>query len=586
MHWQFGSTHSSTPENMDWQPDILWPVTPHRRVSSLAYGKGQQARLEDSHSSKLTSITEDPVLKDAQRSTTKTSSVAGESMLETLRRKKGSAAATPQAQNLVQCLVCVEDIASTRATKLECGHWWCNNCLKQPFERSVTDQELMPPKCCSTDPISFELVKKLFDTKFQQIWKLKYEEHLDESPIYCPRRHCRTEYIQARHTQVRGRHKYRKCPTCSAEVCVLCKTEHQAGTCPTDPEGVKFRELAKKEGWQTCYRCQAIVERVAGCNHMTCRCHAEFCAKCGARWEHGSSVNRCRCPIYDPGYEHDAHWFENPAGVGVLPGQHPPFVPPPPWPEMWLDPANAPDHQIEHPGGWAAPPHGDAWINGFAGVHIWRPPPQHNHVPPANGIPPHAQERRPQPGRHDFMHNPIGFPMGFQEPPHQHAPPRNRTPPGANERRRQQERIDAEIAAEIAAQDIEEEELRVLERRQWLGMYAGQHHMAPAGAETHNHFGDPDMTNAFADDRNDWIEVGRGVTAGGAQQHPMAPQQHHHDRHAWGWQNPGIPFNGRGRFPAVGDLQVPPFAPPSNRHRRSRRGDRRRDGFNDDWDGR
>jgi hypothetical protein len=32
---------------------------------------------------------------------------------------------------------------------------------------------------------------------------------------------------------------------------------------------------------------QIVVERISGCNHMTCRCGSEFCIVCGSQWQGG-----------------------------------------------------------------------------------------------------------------------------------------------------------------------------------------------------------------------------------------------------------------------------------------------------------
>ncbi|KAL9062676.1 MAG: hypothetical protein Q9157_008719 [Trypethelium eluteriae] len=51
--------------------------------------------------------------------------------------------------------------------------------------------------------------------------------------------------------------------------------------------------VAKEAGWQRCYNCRAMVELREGCNHMTCRCTAEFCMICAARWK------TCDCPWFN-----------------------------------------------------------------------------------------------------------------------------------------------------------------------------------------------------------------------------------------------------------------------------------------------
>ncbi len=59
----------------------------------------------------------------------------------------------------------------------------------------------------------------------------------------------------------------------------------------------------KTMAWKTrrnttkCYHCKARVERSGGCNHITCKCGAEFCMKCGSRWRQGCSSYHCGHPL-------------------------------------------------------------------------------------------------------------------------------------------------------------------------------------------------------------------------------------------------------------------------------------------------
>ncbi|RSL65567.1 hypothetical protein CEP53_003621 [Fusarium sp. AF-6] len=52
--------------------------------------------------------------------------------------------------------------------------------------------------------------------------------------------------------------------------------------------------MATQNGWQQCKVCKRVVELEQGCNHITCKCKAEFCYVCGERWK------TCACP----------HWQE------------------------------------------------------------------------------------------------------------------------------------------------------------------------------------------------------------------------------------------------------------------------------------
>ncbi|CAJ0642240.1 5824_t:CDS:2, partial [Entrophospora sp. SA101] len=55
-----------------------------------------------------------------------------------------------------------------------------------------------------------------------------------------------------------------------------CK-EYQA--LPADqrsPEDLDVINLVKKEGWKRCPRCNFLIQKNGGCNHMTCKCKAQF----------------------------------------------------------------------------------------------------------------------------------------------------------------------------------------------------------------------------------------------------------------------------------------------------------------------
>lgn len=169
----------------------------------------------------------------------------------------------------------------------------CHRCLKRIFTMSVTDPQHMPPRCCTSDHIPLRHVDNLFDLKFKIKWNKKYEEYTTKNRIYCPLRGC-GEWISPSNIRMEAGRKYGKCSRCRTRVCCTCNGKwHRGKDCPKDEDTNNFIEIAQKEGWQKCYNCSAMVELKEGCNHMTCRCTAEFCMICGSKWK------SCECPWFN-----------------------------------------------------------------------------------------------------------------------------------------------------------------------------------------------------------------------------------------------------------------------------------------------
>ena len=285
-------------------------VTPDDSISQVADRREDERRSPQSRSghtrpsmrrsttasSKLPSVTE--THEDDQRpasSSRRTSKRVSTLLAPPIPSRRHSTTSVPSPTKLVDCLTCgSDDVPLPKSAELSCGHRMCHDCLKRVFEMSVKDPAHMPPKCCNDDHIPLKHVDKLFDLKFKILWNRKYQECHTKNRIYCPTPKC-GEWIKPKHVHksTDGR-KYAQCPRCKTKVCMLCNNKmHRSSDCPKDPEIAKLVEQAKEKGWQRCYSCNAMVELQSGCNHMTCRCRAEFCMICGAQWK------TCNCPWFN-----------------------------------------------------------------------------------------------------------------------------------------------------------------------------------------------------------------------------------------------------------------------------------------------
>ncbi|RMZ87085.1 hypothetical protein DV736_g5697, partial [Chaetothyriales sp. CBS 134916] len=207
----------------------------------------------------------------------------------------------PPPELRVSCLTCGDDkVRLSKTARLPCKHHMCHACLRRIFRLSITDPAHMPPRCCTDDHIALKHVDKLFDNDFKKTFNQKYVEYTANNRVYCVNRGC-GQWIRPKDITIEHGRKIGKCKKCGTLVCATCNTKaHRSRDCLKDPATQQFIETAKQKGWQKCYNCSAMVELKEGCNHMTCRCTAEFCMVCGLKWK------SCDCAWFN--YENvDAH---------------------------------------------------------------------------------------------------------------------------------------------------------------------------------------------------------------------------------------------------------------------------------------
>ncbi|KAE9978578.1 hypothetical protein EG328_001399 [Venturia inaequalis] len=335
----------------------------------------------------------------------------------------------------VECVTCLDDVPVRRAARLECKHRMCHSCLKRVFTLSTTDPQLMPPRCCTEKEIPLAHVDKLFDVKFKVLWNRKFAEYATKNRLYCPRKGCgiwiKPKYIGKDKTTGR---EIGICKECKMEVCKKCNMKwHGRRECENDEGTKRVLELGKEQGWKRCYNCREMVQLAEGCNHMRCRCKAEFCMVCAKKWK------TCDCPWFNLPPELNVNNFRMPFG---FPGDMPPPVPM----------GRRGDNQ------WQVP---------IRGLHNLPPPP-----PGGMGLPPPPPPFR---DRRDDPFDPLELPAFFE--PDFGATMRSRArrarPPPANDLadRDEQEAADADLARQLQEQELgttldEEDDFASNERRQ------------------------------------------------------------------------------------------------------------------------
>jgi hypothetical protein len=259
-----------------------------------------------------------------------------------VKKEEGISDSLDQSLHNPSCGICLEPIKLTHSpikasvsanssSKLPFGlslpcphaHSYCGDCLSS-YIRSKLDpngngegtfERIVFPVACPECPltewavgIEEHVAVRVLSEKVMHIWH--QQKIYDSLPkLYCPNPKC-SQFVQAHEDADQPQ---AQCPSCQHLMCVPCRSPWHAGldceqyqALPLDersPEDRATLQLARTNKWRRCHQCQAIVELAQGCNHITCRCGAHFCFKCGSKWTIGRGVNRCSreppCELWD-----------------------------------------------------------------------------------------------------------------------------------------------------------------------------------------------------------------------------------------------------------------------------------------------
>ena len=185
----------------------------------------------------------------------------------------------------VECVICADDIKSAGDNykyHAPCDHYYCRDCLVNLVEACTRDESLFPLLCCK-QALPTKEVTPFLVSNIRVLFLNKSAEYGTPSlsRVYCPNPTCST-FLGSSDDPTPDI----CCPNCATAVCLTCKQRaHLGESCAENAMTLEVKALARSEHWQTCPGCNAIVELVQGCYHMTCRCRTEFCYVCAARWK-------------------------------------------------------------------------------------------------------------------------------------------------------------------------------------------------------------------------------------------------------------------------------------------------------------
>ncbi|KAG6885126.1 hypothetical protein C0993_005704 [Termitomyces sp. T159_Od127] len=184
------------------------------------------------------------------------------------------------------CPICYDAVSDP--LPLGCKHVYCTACIRH-YIISAAETKIFPLVCMGDEakckvPISIPTIRRfLTPLQFENLIDVVFSTYLDQHPQefrYCTTPDC-TQIYRANTESIL------KCPSCFAEVCSSCHEEaHEGMTCKdrrarkVEQEDQLNDSWARMKGVKRCPECSIYIEKIDGCNHMSCRCGAHICWIC------------------------------------------------------------------------------------------------------------------------------------------------------------------------------------------------------------------------------------------------------------------------------------------------------------------
>ena len=195
------------------------------------------------------------------------------------------------------CIFCTEDFEENGIInpQLDCKKYVHGKCFIDYITNELNNNHfpIRCPLCLNDDKheINFKIILDCLLLNDKDDLAVKLENislnHLAESNIdvvtFCPTPGCNYMCFYDKNEF------HLNCPLCKRSYCLQCKTEwHKDKTCEEyqlekkdKDNDIKFEEYAKGSNFKQCPNCKRWVEKISGCNHITCPCGSHFCYSCG-----------------------------------------------------------------------------------------------------------------------------------------------------------------------------------------------------------------------------------------------------------------------------------------------------------------
>ena len=200
------------------------------------------------------------------------------------------------------CPVCLD--YPEASIRLECDHFYCYACLKHFLTTGITDKNpVLACMECPT-PIPLGTLRKILPhSELEDLFELAFNTHVRINPEkfkFCGTPHC-TRLYQLAPKDSQDPPAFH-CPSCLRSICSACQGIPHEGISCFEWEINQNSEVQKAdallEKWagrkgkdvHRCPKCNAMIEKNKGCNHIRCHCGAHICWVCVQSFPDADSV--------------------------------------------------------------------------------------------------------------------------------------------------------------------------------------------------------------------------------------------------------------------------------------------------------
>ena len=215
-------------------------------------------------------------------------------------------------QEKKECEICNEIFIINEFNQLEkCGHSFCESCWYDSLTVKIKENKLASIKC-----LEYTCEEKLPDyfienilkqdnnlLKIYQRYKLELEVVKDPNKKFCPYPNCDSylELINIHNKDVACLNNH--------SFCFIClKKPHGNLPCNGSDLDKSVVDYAMNNFVKKCPKCNIIIEKNKGCNHITCtKCGYQWCWLCNGKYnEHHYFEGKCKgFQFYQPKNDYD-----------------------------------------------------------------------------------------------------------------------------------------------------------------------------------------------------------------------------------------------------------------------------------------